>query len=297
MGTKRRGVLDLVLEAMRRTRDCLAVAEAHFGRPFLLTSISFNLKGGAAGKVEITDRHTSFKIRYNRVLLESHPEHLLEQTVPHEVAHLVAFQQYGPGIKPHGAEWQSVMSDVFKVKPERCHSMPMSAATGRPFIYRCSCRSEIPLTLKMHEKLTSKRKIMKCTKCQQPISFVEKREAIEPIAEAERLLISTGGEALSAKHLAKVKSLLGGTLVRSVVLHGASSADSRTLQSLSAKLAVDTPAITVHPSRASIPDGCSHAIFFLESPTEQQAQAFAKIRAKGVRVRVVKPPARSGAFG
>ncbi|WP_237046694.1 hypothetical protein [Aquipseudomonas alcaligenes] len=150
------------------------------------------------------------------------------------------------------------------------------------------------MTLKMHEKLTSKhkRKILKCTKCEQPISFVEKREAIEPIAEAERLLISTGGEALSAKHLAKVKSLLGGTLVRSVVLHGAASADSKTLQTLSAKLAVDAPAITVHPSRASIPDGCSHAIFFLESPTERQAQAFEKIRAKGVRVRVVKPPVR-----
>ena len=67
--------------------------------------ISFDLRGMAAGQANYREN----KIRLNRELLKKHEIDFIEQTVPHEYAHLVAYRKFGKRIRPHGKEWRSVM--------------------------------------------------------------------------------------------------------------------------------------------------------------------------------------------
>lgn len=44
--------------------------------------------------------------------LQVQPREVLRQVLVHELAHLVAWQQFGPRIKPHGRQWQALMRDA-----------------------------------------------------------------------------------------------------------------------------------------------------------------------------------------
>ena len=127
---------------MAKTRQLLHIAEQHFNLPPSRPVILFNLTGKAAGLV-IFQKNSRCKVRYNRSLLERYGHLFIEQTVPHEVAHLIARARHGPGIKPHGNEWKAVMK-FFRVAPDRCHGFDTSHAatrTMRYFNYRCGCRA------------------------------------------------------------------------------------------------------------------------------------------------------------
>jgi SprT protein len=128
--------------ARERTLQLLASAEHKFNLNPKNPEILFDLQGKAAGLLVI---HSSgnMKIRYNSGLLKRYGKKFIEQTVPHEVAHLIARRVYGRSIKPHGKEWQAIMS-YFNVPAERCHNYDTSdthARTMRYFEYHCECRS------------------------------------------------------------------------------------------------------------------------------------------------------------
>jgi SprT protein len=107
-------------QAVVLTRQFLALAARLFGAAPVTPSIRFDLRGKSAGQFRRTDRG-GFLIRYNSLLLERHPQAFLSQTVPHEAAHLVAFNLFGPRVPPHGPEWRAVMA-AFGVRPDRCHN-------------------------------------------------------------------------------------------------------------------------------------------------------------------------------
>ena len=65
-------------------------AEALFG-VCIEPVISFDLRGQAAGQANYREN----KIRFNRHLLEKYTAEFVDQTVPHEFAHLVAYQKFG----------------------------------------------------------------------------------------------------------------------------------------------------------------------------------------------------------
>ena len=115
--------------------------------------IRFDLIGKSAGQVRIRGRG-GFEIRYNRLLLERNPRDFLAQTVPHEVAHLVAFSRFGPRVPPHGQEWRSIM-EALGARPERCHSYEVEGLQKRRlrrYNYRCACRTH-PLTSIRHNRV------------------------------------------------------------------------------------------------------------------------------------------------
>ena len=86
----------------------LELACSHHDQHFKATDIRFDLSGTAAGCCVIKRRQTV--LRFNPVLLAENTEEFLLRTVPHEVAHLVAYQLYGKNIKPHGSEWKTLMA-------------------------------------------------------------------------------------------------------------------------------------------------------------------------------------------
>jgi len=123
--------------------------------------ISFDLKGQAAGQANYREN----KIRFNRQLLEKYTPEFVDQTVPHEFAHLVAYQKFGRRIRPHGMEWKRVM-EAFGVTPTRTHNFDVSPTRRlKRFHYRCHCPgSDYQLSSIRHNRIQRGR-IYLCRKC------------------------------------------------------------------------------------------------------------------------------------
>ena len=100
-------------EAVReRTQQVLAKAEQLYGVK-INPIISFNLKGRVAGWAGckfcmLTRQATQFTLRFNCELINGkHFEDIMNETVPHEVAHLVCYARPDLGRK-HDAGWKRV---------------------------------------------------------------------------------------------------------------------------------------------------------------------------------------------
>ena len=116
-------------------------ANALFGHclpaPMTMPSIDFRIRGVAAGKAYSEQNRLSF----SPTLMRENILEFLEDTIPHEVAHLVTRKLHGRRVKSHGPEWQAVMR-AFGCEPSRCHSYDVSnVATRRdlPAVY-CDCQ-------------------------------------------------------------------------------------------------------------------------------------------------------------
>lgn len=283
--------MDLVREAKSLTYSYLRTAELHFGRRFILTAISFDLTGSSAGRLIAHIKPGTYHIKYNRLMLEEHPEHVLQKTVPHEVAHLVAYQVHGPKIAPHGKEWKAIMSEVFCVVPQAKHRLDISRVTNNCFVYKCACPDEIHVTKRMHAKIL-RGTPYKCKLCDSRIQFVRVADTEKAFPVASRLLISSIGAPLTDRHIRKAMVLLDRTKVSTAVLHG-DGVDGQSAKLLAKALSLSEESVLVHPSASTIPDKISHALFFLDQPTESQIAAIEALKARNTVVRVVKHPSKN----
>lgn len=143
---------------------CYQKAEAFFSTSFIRPEVSFKLRGQKAGVAHITEN----KLRFNPVLYAQNREDFLKQTVPHEVAHLIAYKQFGLKIAPHGQEWQLIMRGLFGLEPKRCHNYAIKPATGKAYNYVCKCPSanEFALSARRHSLILKGRRYI-CKRCKQ----------------------------------------------------------------------------------------------------------------------------------
>ncbi|MDO3376859.1 SprT family zinc-dependent metalloprotease [Geoalkalibacter halelectricus] len=141
--------------------------------------IDCSLRGKMAGQAGWRVRRvgakvaaTDFRLRFNLEAYHLHPEEMLTDTVPHEVAHLIVAARFGPGCRPHGPEWQAVMRDCFGLNPKRTHSLPLTAArrVERDFIYACKCR-EHRLTSIRHQRIRRGKTLYRCNSCGELLSY------------------------------------------------------------------------------------------------------------------------------
>ncbi|MFB1486437.1 MULTISPECIES: SprT-like domain-containing protein [unclassified Thiocapsa] len=155
--------------AAARTGALLREAECRLRLAMPRVEIRFDLRGTSAGQARM--RNESFAIiRYNATLLGLHPTQFVAETVPHEVAHVVAFVKYGPRIRPHGPEWQAVMRH-FGVEPSRCHCYDVSKLRTRSlqrFLYRCSCGTHEISSIR-HNRICREGAVYLCRRCRQPL--------------------------------------------------------------------------------------------------------------------------------
>lgn len=86
---------------------------------FPMPCLSYKIRGDTAGQAWYAEH----KIKINPVYLEFNPHHILHDTIPHEIAHLVTRLIHGFGVAPHGREWENVSSKLGHVH-NRCHNMP-----------------------------------------------------------------------------------------------------------------------------------------------------------------------------
>ncbi|OBT17367.1 SprT family protein [Vibrio sp. UCD-FRSSP16_10] len=159
----------LQYQLTKKTASLIQVANTHFKRTFAMPKIEIDMRGKAAGKAFLQLN----VIKLNKVLLAENQQDFIDEVLPHELAHLITHQVFGR-VRPHGKEWQYVMSKVFSIKPERTHSMDVSSVQGKTFEYQCGCRT-YPLTIRRHNKVMRSESSYTCRSCGNTLSFTGKQ--------------------------------------------------------------------------------------------------------------------------
>jgi len=158
-------------EVIIQTQKYLSIASDHFDQQFKVSEINFKLRGTTAGYFKQIPFGQSI-ISYNAQILEKNTDDFIARTVPHEVAHLVAFKRFGRKIKPHGDKWKLVMA-LFGADDSRCHDYDLKEVKTRIyqcFDYHCGCQDH-QLTAIRHNRILSGQNYL-CKKCRQPLSFI-----------------------------------------------------------------------------------------------------------------------------
>lgn len=185
---------DMVPAALQQdAMDCVArfveLGNAAWYRPGInrekmgVPTLSFDLRGRVAGRAisqKSKERFTGH-IQLNAELLLRETQEILQDTVPHEVAHLLAHYYFGR-VKAHGHEWQRVMRSLGRL-PKRTHSMQTTPArvVKAEYVYECRCRRR-NLTAIRHKRVYS------CEVCGETLRFVSGPPGARETSGSEKLL-------------------------------------------------------------------------------------------------------------
>jgi SprT protein len=163
---------ELLQRARTETHALIRRAESHYGISVPTVEIHFDLRGTAAGMV-LFPHGKAPVIRYNSILLQHNRHDFLTQTLPHEVAHLIARTLHGKSIRPHGHEWKTVML-FFGADTLRCHNYATDDVPVRKlrrFPYTCGCQQH-QLTTIRHNRIL-KGLTYRCRQCGEPLRSVK----------------------------------------------------------------------------------------------------------------------------
>lgn len=92
--------------------------------PFITPDFRMEMTGQAAGRASwrpSVDGTRSYTCDFNRVYGLSNAADMLEETIPHEVAHCLVWQRYGRDARPHGAEWHAMFGALTGRVASRTH--------------------------------------------------------------------------------------------------------------------------------------------------------------------------------
>lgn len=164
---------DLLIKLHSAIEAYYQTAEHFFSRQFARPTIKLNLRGYSAG----TATPQLNLLRFNRELLLNNQQHFLQHTVPHEIAHLLAYQIFGLKIRPHGQEWQQIMTEVYKIPAERCHRYHVEKKPTTYYIYGCDCPITHPLTIRRHNAITKGKQYI-CKYCKTKLYYKEMTKSL-----------------------------------------------------------------------------------------------------------------------
>jgi SprT protein len=148
---------------IQKVEQCIRHASSCFEQSFKSPKISFNQRGKIAGCARLQTN----ELRFNPVLLCDNIDDFLEEVVPHEVCHLLAYKLFGK-VRPHGKEWQSLMIKLFGLKGQTYHQMDVTKVKGKTFNYQCEC-GPIELGIRRHNKVVKGKQTYICSKCRSPL--------------------------------------------------------------------------------------------------------------------------------
>lgn len=118
--------------------------------------VSYKPKGSVAGCAFLT----RWEIQLNSIMLNENGEKFINEVVPHELAHLITFERFGK-VKPHGQEWQYVMSEIMRKEPKVTHNFNIKR---NEYVYICNCQEHYLSPIR-HNKIRKNKTSYQCRKC------------------------------------------------------------------------------------------------------------------------------------
>lgn len=155
----------LKMQVQRQLQRDVAKANQFFERTFPMPTVSYAVRGVKAG-VAYLQRN---EIRLNPILLVENGQAFVQQVVPHELAHLLVYQQFGR-VAPHGKEWKMVMEQVLGVPAEAYHCFDV-ANVRKQFEYACQCQRHW-LSVRRHNAVQRQQRQYLCRQCQSPLQWL-----------------------------------------------------------------------------------------------------------------------------
>jgi SprT protein len=164
----------LVSIAEKRTKQALEIGKRKLNIEIPFEGVQFFHKSATAGFVMPMKNNVVY---LNRDLLESNIPHFVDNTIPHEVAHLFAFAvaMKQKRLEPaHGKTWKKVMRNVYGLEPEVFHKLDTSISpTGRKkYKYICRCQKHL-VGSRVHNRIETG-SIYKCRYCKTDLTFLSK---------------------------------------------------------------------------------------------------------------------------
>ena len=160
-------------QIQQRITELYDQAERYLSKRFKRPYVRLDLRGESAGQA----LPGKSQLRFNPVLLRENRTHFMEQTVAHEVAHLIAFELFGSTIQAHGKQWQAIMVKVLGLPADRCHTYDTGRTSTKHWLYQCPCNDNpISLSTIRHNR-SQKGTVYLCARCRGPLKFLRKKKA------------------------------------------------------------------------------------------------------------------------
>ncbi|MDQ4430549.1 SprT protein [Yokenella regensburgei] len=144
---------------MRSLREKLALANLKLERNYPEPKLVYQQRGTAAGTAWLE----SNEIRLNPVLMMENQQAFIDEVVPHELAHILAWRHFGR-VAPHGKEWKWMMESVLGVPARRTHQFELESVRRNTFPYRCKCQQH-QLTVRRHNRVLRGEAVYRCVHC------------------------------------------------------------------------------------------------------------------------------------
>jgi len=171
---------DQAVQVRAEVAERFQQAALHYAVGFCVCPVRFDLSGGTAGMHCV--RGSSSWLRFNPWLFARYWEDSLRNTVAHEVAHAVVWQRFPRRrLRPHGAEWRSVMA-LFDADDRVTCNYDLSDVPQRRqqrFAYWCGCR-EHAVSAVRHNRMERGQGSYHCRYCR------ERLRPSKPLAQAPR---------------------------------------------------------------------------------------------------------------
>lgn len=151
--------------AAQRLREDLARANRHLATCYPLPALNLRQRGTSAG----TAWPLQWEIRLNAVLLQENGQAFVDEVIPHELAHLLVYRQFGR-VAPHGKEWKWMMEQVLRVPAYRTHHFETKTVNGKTYPYHCLCQAH-QLTQRRHNKVMRNASEYRCRHCGERLRF------------------------------------------------------------------------------------------------------------------------------
>lgn len=127
------------------------------------------------------DKTKSPVMTLNSDMFRDNLEQMINETIPHEIAHAGAMWIYEWSGRGHGTHWKQIMR-LLGLSPERlAHDIDMTNVKvkkkTRPFAYKCSCPDHVIfLTATIHRRIQAGRKYT-CPRCHSALIFYGVKQA------------------------------------------------------------------------------------------------------------------------
>ena|SRR5476649_2908584 len=142
-------------------------ADAYFSCCFPELALSYRQRGTIAGTAWLDQ----WEIRLNPVLLLANEASFIDEVIPHELAHLLVYRQFGR-VAPHGKEWRWMMASVLNTEPRRTHEFDLATVRTNTFHYLCACQSH-QLTVRRHNRILRGEAQYRCRHCGDVLRFAQ----------------------------------------------------------------------------------------------------------------------------